>query len=226
MKRWVCFFLVFGSLFSVAGCQKNALPQPSFPLEADAANAALEQTGLPWVISEPETQSFMEGHIAYTLRDPVETYAGTENKLVNANLSSARVEGERFLSAIFPSPSAEPGTLPVAWEDWKRQIVFATLLFGGFADEEEVYRAFSGQEPPAGEEPLEWDATLPGGYCRASYQVRNTQATSSSLGNTILKQSVLMRLDLYTSESLYQKLHQEGMEQAKGLESGRAEAPN
>lgn len=213
--NWVIHaVLAFGVICSLVGCQKNGLSQPDFPLEEDVIMTALEQTGLPWVISESETHSNIEGQIAYTLRNPTDTYGDTENKVLTAGISSAFTEGERFLTVTFPSTPDEPATLPFAWEDWKQQIVFTTLLFGGFEDEEEVYRAFSDKKTPEGEERFEWEAQLPGGYCRVNYSF-----------DTILNQS---RFDVTISESksLYQKLYQEMMEQKEELESSPTETPN
>jgi hypothetical protein len=199
--------LAFGIICSLAGCQKSSMPQPDFPLEEDVIMTALEQTGLPGVISESETFSSIEGHIAYVLRDPTETYGDTENEVVTASISSALTEGERFLGMIFLSAPDEPATLPFAWEDWKQQIVFTTLLFGGFEDEEEVYRAFSDKKTPEGEERFEWDAQLPAGYCRVSYSF-----------NTFREQSYTVRITIYESKSLYEKLHQKQLEGIKEME--------
>jgi len=216
VKRLIfCTFLAVVLLCSLAGCQKSGLPQPDFPLEEDVVMTVLEQTGLPGIISESETFSSVEGHISYTLRDPTKTYGDTENKVVTAGISSANTNGERFLGMIFLSAPDEPAALPFAWEDWKQQIVFTTLLFGGFEDEEEVYRAFSDKEPPDDEERFEWDAQLPGGYCRVSYSF-----------NTTLEQSYTVRVTIYESKSLYQKLHQEIMEGKKELERSPADTPN
>jgi len=193
---------------SLAGCQKSGLPQPDFPLEQDVIMTALEQTGLPGVISESETFSSIEGHTAYVLRDPMETYGDMENTVLIAGISSAITEGERFLSMIFLSAPDEPATLPFVWEDWKQQIVFTTLLFGGFEDGEEVYRAFSDKETPEGQERFEWDAQLPGGYCRVSYSF-----------NTIREQSYIVRVTIYESKSLYRKLHQKMVEGLEDMET-------
>lgn len=215
MKRSICTFLAVVLLCSLLGCQKNGLPQPDFPLEEDVITNALEQTGLPGVISESETFSSIEGHISYTLRDPTETYGDTENKVVTAGISSAITEGERFLSMIFLSDPDEPTTLPFEWEDWKQQIIFTTLLFGSFEDEEDVYRAFSNKETPEGEERFEWDAQLRGGYCRVSYNF-----------NTILEQPYTVRVTIYESKSLYEKLHQKQMEGIEEMKPSAWATPN
>lgn len=92
------------------------------------------------------------------------------------------------------------------WEDWKTQIVFATLLYGSFEDEEEFYRAFSEQEIPEDEETFKWDAQLPSGYCSVGYRVLDSEFECGSRGKRILKQHYMMELSIYESESLYQRL--------------------
>lgn len=230
MKRVICTFLAFGVLFSLAGCQKNALPRPDFPLEEDTILAALEQAGLPGVISESETRSYVEGQMAYTLRDPAKTYGDTENKVMVAGISSAITEGERFLSMIFSSAPGEPAAFPFAWEDWEKQIVFTTLLFGGFADEEAVYRAFSGKKTPEDEESFEWKAQLPGGYCTVSYRVNDylkaTEVHNSSSEPIENIASYIVRVTIYESKALYQRMYQEMMEVRKEMERSPVPTPN
>jgi len=226
MKRLICTFLAFGMLCSLIGCQETGMPRPDFPLEEEIVVAALEQTGLPGVISESETQSYAEGHISYTLREQTGT-----NGMMTA-ISSALTEGKRFLSIIFHSPSV-PEPPPFSWEDWKKQLVFASLLSGGFADEEELYRAFSEQEvPESGEtdkwiaERYEWAAALPAGYCIVRYHLINTKIESSSLGTRIFEQSPQMYITIYESESHYQKTQQKIMEREEAQENASAEAPS
>ncbi|MCE5235720.1 MAG: hypothetical protein LLF87_06665 [Eubacteriales bacterium] len=225
-KRAIYAALAFGVICSLAGCQKSNLPQPDFPLEEDAILAALEQAGLPGVISESETRSSHEGHMAYTLRDPAKTYGDTGNKVVTAGISSAITEGERFLSMIFLSAPDEPATLPFTWEDWRRQIIFTTLLFGGFEDEEAVYRAFSDKETPEDEESFGWEAQLPGGYCTVSYNLIASKATSSFPDPIVNRASYTVRVTVYESKSLYQRMYQEMMDVRKEMERSPAQTPN
>ncbi len=224
MKR--LFPMLFAIALFFAGCQRAALPQPDFPLREDVVLAALEQTGLPGVISESETQSYTENHISYTLRDPVQTYGDTENKVVTAGVSSALVEGGRFLSMTFISDAHVLKTVPFAWEDWKRQIEFATLLYGGFADADAVYRAFAEQEAPQGAESFAWDARLAGGYCRASYSLMNAgTAQEDEFGITRRLQRYFLRVTIYASEAQYQSMQKAAEEKRKELEDNRAKAP-
>jgi len=236
VKRLIFAFLAVGLLCSLAGCQKSippqpdvpseevastgamdqaGLPRPDFPLEEDVILTALEQTGLPGVISESETHSNLEGHMAYVLRDSTKTYADSDNKVLIAVISSAITKGERFLAVIFRSVPDEPATLPFVWEDWKQQIVFTTLLFGGFDDEEAVYRAFSGTETPEDEESFEWEAQLLGGYCTVSYQLNDSEVTHSFPEPIVDRAAYTVDITIYQSKLLYQKLQEEMMEEKK-----------
>ncbi len=227
MKRLICMVLVVVLLGSLAGCQKSGLPQPDFPLEKDVIIAALEQTGLPGVISESETTSSIEGHIAYVLRDPTRTYGDSENKLLTAGISSALTKGERFLSVSFRSAPGDPVTIPFAWEDWKQQFVFTALLFGGFADEEAVYQAFSKQEVPEDKETFEWEAQLPGGeYCTARYRLQYSQIIHTFPEPIMEKPYYIVWITVYESKSLYQRLQQEMMEKKKAFDSRPAPTPD
>ena len=225
MKRLICMVLVVVLLGSLSGCQKNGLPQPDFPLEKDVIISALEQTGLPGVISESETTSYIEGHIVYVLRDPTKTYGDSENKLLTAGISSALTKGERLLAVSFLTAPGDPVTIPFAWEDWKQQFVFTALLFGGFADEEAVYRAFSKQEVPEDKETFKWEAQFPGGeYCRVLYRLRYSK---THIPETIKeKPTYIVWITVYESKSLYQRIQQEMMEKKKEFDSRPAPTPD
>lgn len=219
MKRLIYVFLavcVLGVLFSLTGSKKDERFQTTFPLEEEVVTATLEKTGLPGVISESETESYRKGHIHYVVRSPTETYDGTNNSAFLADISSSNYKGERMLFTLFDqSVDSEQ----IVWEDWKQQIVFATLLYGGFENEEEVYQAFLEKEIPkdffgkAVELPggysrvsYRGDVQLPEGYCRVSYTFRSRR-TYDEDDFPIKKQSASLRVDIYESYELYQKLN-------------------
>ncbi len=205
LKRLKYLFLavcVFGIICSLTGCKKDERFQTVFPLEEEVITATLEKTGLPGIISESETSSNRKGHIHYVVRSPTETYDGTSNNVVLADISAANYKGERLLLTIFDQSVVSD---QIEWEDWKQQIVFATLLYGGFENEEDVYRAFLEKELPDGQTSSEWDAQLTGGYCVVSYSSRS-HTNYNEDGFTIRKQSAFLRVNIYESYELYQKL--------------------
>lgn len=205
MKRLIYLFLavcVLGILCSLTGCKKDERFQTTFPLEKEVITATLEKAGLPGIISESETTSNTEGHILYVVRSPTETYDDTDNSVFLAGISSAKYEGERMLLTIFDQSVVSD---QIEWEDWKRQIVFATLLYGGFENEEDVHQALLEKELPDGQTSFKWDAQLSGGYCMVSYSSRS-HTTYNEDGFAIRKQSAFLRVNIYESYELYQKL--------------------
>lgn len=205
MKRMIYLFLavcVLGTLCSLSGCKKDERFQTNFPLEEEVITATLAKVGLPGIISESETASYREGHINYILRSPTETYDGTNNSVLLASISSANYEGERLLLTMFDQPVVSD---QIEWEDWKQQIVFATLLYGGFDNEEDVYREFCGKELPDGQTSFNWDAQLSGGYCKVDYTTSSNTIYNED-GWPIQKRTASMRVNIYESSELFQKL--------------------
>ncbi len=119
-----------------------------------------------------------------------------------ADISSANYEGERVLYTIFDQ---SVDSNQIVREDWKQQIVFATLLYGGFENEEAVYQAFLAEELPDGKPAFMWDAQLPEGYCTVSYSYRSNR-TYDENGFSVQNQSAFLRVNIYESYELYQEL--------------------
>ncbi len=221
LKRVICVILAFGVICFI-GCQKKELPQPDFPLSEKVVNDTLKQLGLSWIISESETSSSREGHVSYALRNPEKLNDFTNDPLLMAGISSADIEEGRLLLTTFATDSVskgvDPRTLPFKWEDWKQQIVFATLLYGGFGDEEEVYRAFSGNEIPEVEGMIRWDAQLQAAYCRVSLTSLDSDIPGA--------QRYILWVEFYPSKTVYQKLTQDMEDAKKALEGSPTESPN
>lgn len=205
MKKWMYFILAVCGIgilcFFISG-KKDERFQTTFPLEEEAITDALEKAGLPGTISESETESYREGHISYVVRDQEETYEGTDNSVLVASLGSATYEGERMLLTVFDQ---RVDSEQMEWEDWKRQIVCATLLYGGFENEEDVYQAFLEKELPDEEASCEWKVELPEGYCRVTYSHRSNTSHNED-GFPVEKQSATLRVNIYESCELYQKM--------------------
>lgn len=192
----------------VSVCKKDVLPQPTFPLDEEVITVALKKSGLPGILSESETTFSGEGRRIHIVRSPTITYSDTirteeadanpSTRLLMAGISSVTMEGQRVLTIIFDQIDVSD---QMTWEDWKHQIVFATLLYGGFEDEEQVYRAFAGKELPNGENSVRrWDAQFPGGYCTVTYR------TSDATSNPKQKRHASMGVNIYESQALYQRL--------------------
>lgn len=208
---------VMGVLSALAGFKKDVLPEPPFPLEEETVADALEKSGLPGEISASETDSYGEGHIVYTVRSQTETYseqtspeeaeAEPGTRLLVATASSAVIEEGRQLQTIFDQRDISE---QFAWEDWKQQIIFATLLYGGFEDEEAVYREFSSKAFPEeegsdGETKASWEASFPKGYCRITYSPRKTK-TEGEYGIPATVHSGTLFVTMYESEAHFQNI--------------------
>ncbi|MBS6396606.1 MAG: hypothetical protein KH452_05590 [Clostridiales bacterium] len=210
LKKWIFVFPalgVLGMLCVASVRKKDVLPQPDFPLEEEVITAALEKTGLPGLLSESETTFSAEGQRRHVVRSPSVTYsdmitpeesdADPRTRLLVAAVSSTTFGGERVLSTVFDQIDVSD---QMAWEDWKQQIVFATLLYGGFEDEEQVYQALVCEEFPYGENSFGWEVQLPGGYCTVT--CRTTEETSRPEG----KKRASLGVNIFESEELYQRL--------------------
>ena len=225
---------VVAAALVLSGCQTapaepppaETLPQPEFPLTEEAVNAALEQSGFPGEISAEETQSYQEGHIAYSIRDDSRTYTAGGNAVLSAGISSSLVDGVRFLAVSLPLPSQKEPPEPFQWEDMKPELVMAALLYGGFTDEEEIYRAFSEEEFPQDQavgqetEPViergQWTRDLTGGYCQVT--VRRSQRSTGSTTYTETR-----TIQIFQSEEAYQD-YQKELEEAQQQETQQTPA--
>ena len=174
MKRrnLLIVFLSALAIFCIlTGCQKSREFQTVFPLDAATVNETLTKAGLPGSVREDETYSQQEGHVSYTIRRAPEHPDEPEDGVFVASVSSVQLTDGRLLYTTFVQHRDSD---QFQWADWKQQIVFAAMLYGGFADEEAVYQALSEQGDPADGE-YRWEAELPEGCCRVSYGAKDNK---------------------------------------------------
>lgn len=200
-KTSVIVFGLFllGILLLVSGCQKSE----RVPLEEDEVTRLLEQVGLPGEISEDETESRKKGQISYVIRDPAETYGDSGNKKMVAGVTSLVRKDGRALSTTFVQNVAEE---PIVWADWERQIKLATLLYGGFADEEVLYKACTEAELPTDTNSFSWETELPEGYCRVQYRTHRNK-TYDERNFEVVYYSATMWVSIYESRAFYERLY-------------------
>lgn len=204
MKRtnWVFVFLsALGILCMLTGCQKSREFQTVFPLDAATVNETLNKAGLPGSVREDETYSQQEGHVSYTIRRAPERPDEPEDGVFVASVSSVGLPEGRLLYTTFVQ-HRDSGAFQ--WADWKQQIGFAAMLYGGFADEEAVYQALSGQGVPEGGE-YRWEADLPEGYCRVSYSAKDNK-TYDEDGFEVHTYTATLRVDIFETQALYESL--------------------
>ena len=204
MKRrnLLIVFLSALAIFCIlTGCQKSREFQTVFPLDAATVNETLTKAGLPGSVREGETYSQQEGHVSYTIRRAPEHPDEPEDGVFVASVSSVQLTDGRLLYTTFVQHRDSD---QFQWADWKQQIVFAAMLYGGFADEEAVYQALSEQGDPADGE-YRWEAELPEGYCRVSYGVKDNK-TYDEDGFEVHTYTATLRVDVFETRALYESL--------------------
>lgn len=209
---------ILGMVCCATGCQKNTVPQTNFPLQEETILTTLEKAELKGEISESETVTDSEGQSAmHVVRSINETYSDTitseeaqtnpHSRVMIAGISSRIAEGEQLLSVTYDQKEVPD---EFAWKDWKKQIVFATLLYGGFEDEEEIYKAFLDKKIPENETVFELAVQLPGRYCWMHYDASETHKICDEYGIPIGKsRSGTMILKICESKALFQKQEQD-----------------
>lgn len=144
------------------------MPEPEFPLKESTVQAALDELSLPWVIFEEETRTVSENDpkpTLFSLRDPEKKQSAySENTLFYGGILSGTIQGKRELDVTLESEAHGLTGKPFAWEDWKQEIILATVLYGGAEDREEAYRALSKLDVPQNDG-FELGVSLSNGYC-------------------------------------------------------------
>ena len=204
MKRrnLLIVFLSALAIFCIlTGCQKSREFQTVFPLDAATVNETLTKAGLPGSVSEDETYSQQENHVSYTIRRAPERPDEPEDGVFVASISSVGLPEGRLLYTAFVQHKDSD---QFRWSDWKQQIVFAAMLYGGFADEEAVYQALSEQGDPA-DGGYRWEAELPEGCCRVSYGVKDNK-TYDADGFEVHTYTATLRVNIFETRALYESL--------------------
>ena len=190
MKRFFGWWMaVCVVLAGCCGCGRQGLPVPEFPLEAGVVETALERAGLPWTIAAEE--SWAEGQTVYTLHDP-------EGRMVAIVSSTGEPQGRMLRLSFLPSENDPYGvSVSLPRQDWEKAVVLGTILYGGFAEEREVYTAFLATrneksaavqqgEPPSGarktyEAVTEWKSEIRGTGCAVRIGQPRADAPESDL---------------------------------------------
>ena len=221
MKKHIILGLLIAGLLTLTACVENSpytegpdsipkdsMAEPEFPLDKGTIMKTVDSLNLPCVISEDESEELLTRENAvysnYVLRDPERKYhEDSLDTILYGGIISGIVDGNRYMSTIFDAKSHMVNDKPFAWEDWKQEIIFITILYGGFEDEEEVYRALSKLEVPDDDKVLKWGVQLSNGYC--GVQRSSNIQPADSRGYTIW-------INFYETEELYLKMEQEKKE--------------
>ena len=221
MKKHIILGLLIAGLLTLTACVENSpytegpdsipkdsMAEPEFPLDKGTIMKTVDSLNLPCVISEDESEELLTRentvYSNYVLRDPERKYhEDSLDTILYGGIISGIVDGNRYMSTIFDAKSHIVNDKPFAWEDWKQEIIFITILYGGFEDEEEVYRALSKLEVPDDDKVLKWGVQLSNGYC--GVQRSSITQPADSRGYTIW-------INFYETEELYLKMEQEKKE--------------
>ena len=180
----------------------------AFPLSEKAVTTALNDVGLPVAISSEETQSYMEGHVVYTLR------SGGEDIYPFGVVNSAVYDGgKRHLTVMYMT--RPEGNASFRWKDWQQAITLAGMLWGGFDDDEQMYRQLSDLNiPDDSVTGASWETETDGGFCSIGYTVTMIQGKPSHVGLTI---------SFYDSQQEYRQQMKEVMQntEARRLEQNQ-----
>lgn len=112
------------------GAIKQPIPMSEYPLSKATVEAALEETGLFWTITNEEpwggNRAFFE-------------LCDKDEKAI-AVISSVGGDRTRVLQLTFFSSSEK--TVPLDQKDWEKAVDLATILYGGFEEKGQVFEAF------------------------------------------------------------------------------------
>lgn len=221
MKKHTILILFIVSSLTLSACgeyscvsdgsgsvSKESMPEPEFPLDKETIMKTVDELGLPCVISDDESEELLTRentvYSNYVLRDLERKYQEDSlDTVLYSGIISGIVDGNRYMSTLFDAKSHMVNDKPFAWEDWKQEIIFTTILYGGFEDEEEVYRALSKLDVPDGDGVLKWGVQLSNGYC--GVQRSSITRPADSRGYAIW-------INFYETEELYLKAEQEKKE--------------
>ena len=202
MKRIASIIVLITILVFTCGCQNDDKFTSSFPLDKNEVTRILGQVGLQGEVSDDETESSKDGRVSYVIRDNAETCSDSENGKFVANVVSLAHKDGRALATVFDQSVAGE---KINWSDWEQQIKFATLLYGGFGNEEVLYNACLEEDLPAGSEAFSFDIELADGYCIVSYQPR-TNKTYDDNAFEVVNYSATLRVNIYETKELYEKI--------------------
>lgn len=204
MKRrnLLIVFLSALAIFCIlTGCQKSREFQTVFPLDAATVNETLTKAGLPGSVREDETYSQQEGHVSYTIRRAPESPDEPEDGVFVASVSSVQLTDGRLLYTAFVQHMDSD---QFQWSDWRQQLAFAAMLYGGFADEEAVYQALTEQGASSDGE-NQWEIDLPEGYCCVSYGAKDNK-TYDEDGFEIHTYTATLRVNMFETRALYESM--------------------
>ncbi len=111
-------------------CENQKMPASIFPLQREVLEQVLSGSGLGWNAAEENT--LREDHVLYVINNQ-------EGQPV-AEISSVGGNEKRILQINFLALKGTQAN--ISQKDWEKAVRLATILYGGFKNENQVYKNF------------------------------------------------------------------------------------
>ena len=160
-KVKIVFFVFL--LFFLFGCQKECLPSPDYPLTTEAISSVLAECNMNHTIVENEPISGTSGQ-----GQSFALYENPDDTIAYAGISNATINEEKTLGCTFINLNMNSD---ITEDECKQAIIFATRLFGGFKNENQVYNKFRKNFNP--ENGLTWESEINDIYCKIKFNKVN-----------------------------------------------------
>lgn len=179
MKKLIVIMVLSHIIIGICnGCSKQQLPMSEYPLTEATIEAALTKAELFWTIAN--RVDFDEDRVYYELVN--------EDKKEIAVISSVGGLGKRLLqiNLLFTSTTS----VPLPPEDWGKTVRLATILFGGFEHENQIFDTFQNTfnekalidgipgTDPKDQERIRWSDDINNVNCFIALRRRNIKSDS------------------------------------------------
>lgn len=150
--------LIFASVMLMCcGCakeEKELMTGYDFPATKEAVEEVIEESGLDWEIAVEE--DWGNGQYVFTLND--------ESRKQASFVMTGALEDRKLIDVSLMDGANPETTNAVEAEDWEKAFAFASRLFGGFEDENELYNSFLEDFEDSGES-VTWQKEINGLFC-------------------------------------------------------------
>ena len=150
----ICIVCVSG------GCRIQRLVVPKYPLQKEDVEESLKEYDISCIVEE---HSPTEESLSFSLRNE-------EDKALYAGIRSQQLEQGRTLGVTFLSFDSETD---ISEEECKKVILMATRLFGGFRNDQQVYKKFNKECQV--EKDIRWKKEIEGIECEVKMEFVQAQ---------------------------------------------------
>ena len=200
----------------IAGCS-HAAARPEFPLTEETVTAALEKAGLDWTVTEID-----DIPAGTTPRSAISLRRGEIETDQNSAFITSFVSEDfgRTLQILLRKPGGSGATAVIPdWDDMERMFELSLLLYGGFDDCSELYKAAAVTELPLAETTL-FHGALSGGYCHV------TSTPSLASYSEAPSQGCVLQLLLFESEAAFNTRNALSAAANRAYQAAKAKGPD